>query len=172
MVQSYISLSISNTLHYSFEIHPYVGEFPYLCDNMIHRFGLYIIAALLSFTLSSVGSSIDEEAISLAVNESVCENLPHRNSDSSFVYNTDAGCDSAISNDTKNNRISTILKNSSNRLRLSVRRISNVHNVVLSNGDNAIHNTWHSPLCLTHNSHFSGFSNPARYLIRLHKFII
>ena len=30
MVQRYISHSISNTLHYSSEIHPYVGEFPYL----------------------------------------------------------------------------------------------------------------------------------------------
>lgn len=31
MVQRYISHSISNTLHYSSEIHPYVGEFPYIC---------------------------------------------------------------------------------------------------------------------------------------------
>lgn len=31
MVQRYISHSISNTLHYSSEIHPYVGEFHYLC---------------------------------------------------------------------------------------------------------------------------------------------
>ena len=30
MVQRYISHSISNTLHYSSEIHPYVGEFTYL----------------------------------------------------------------------------------------------------------------------------------------------
>ena len=30
MVQRYISHSISNTLHYSSEIHPYVGEFSYL----------------------------------------------------------------------------------------------------------------------------------------------
>lgn len=34
MVQSYISHSISNTLHYSSEIHPYMGEFPYLCIMM------------------------------------------------------------------------------------------------------------------------------------------
>lgn len=27
MTQNYISLSVSNTLHYSSEIHPYVGEF-------------------------------------------------------------------------------------------------------------------------------------------------
>lgn len=31
MVQRYISHSISNTLHYSSEIHPYVGEFCYIC---------------------------------------------------------------------------------------------------------------------------------------------
>lgn len=31
MVQRYISHSIPNTLHYSSEIHPYVGEFSYLC---------------------------------------------------------------------------------------------------------------------------------------------
>ena len=31
MVQRYISHSISNTLYYSSEIHPYVGEFRYLC---------------------------------------------------------------------------------------------------------------------------------------------
>lgn len=33
MVQRYISHSISNTLHYSSEIHPYVGEFSYLCKK-------------------------------------------------------------------------------------------------------------------------------------------
>ena len=32
MVQRYIFHSIPNTLHYSSEIHPYVGEFLYLCD--------------------------------------------------------------------------------------------------------------------------------------------
>ena len=32
MVQRYISHSISNTLHYSSEIHPYVGEFSYLFE--------------------------------------------------------------------------------------------------------------------------------------------
>lgn len=37
MVQSYISHSISNTLHYSSEIHPYMGEFYYLCT--IEGFG-------------------------------------------------------------------------------------------------------------------------------------
>ena len=31
MVQRYIFHSIPNTLHYSSEIHPYVGEFLYLC---------------------------------------------------------------------------------------------------------------------------------------------
>lgn len=36
MVQRYISHSISNTLHYSSEIHPYVGEFRYLCEKQ-HR---------------------------------------------------------------------------------------------------------------------------------------
>lgn len=139
---------------------------------MINRF-VYIIAALLSFALSSIGSSIDEESISFAVNDFVCENLPHRNSDTSLIDNIDAGCDFSISNDAKN-RISTILKNfsSSNRSRLSVRRISNVHNVVLNNGDKAIHNTRHSLLCLTHSCHFSSFNNPASYLVRLHKFII
>ena len=35
MVQSYISHSISNTLHYSSEIHPYMGEFSYICTNFI-----------------------------------------------------------------------------------------------------------------------------------------
>ena len=35
MVQSYISLSISSTLHYSFKIHPYVGEFLYLCSILV-----------------------------------------------------------------------------------------------------------------------------------------
>ena len=33
MVQRYIFHSIPNTLHYSSEIHPYVGEFRYLCTN-------------------------------------------------------------------------------------------------------------------------------------------
>gem|GEM_PF-5391481 len=32
MVQRYIFHSIPNTLHYSSEIHPYVGEFVYLCS--------------------------------------------------------------------------------------------------------------------------------------------
>ena len=31
MVQRYIFHSIPNTLHYSSEIHPYVGEFAYIC---------------------------------------------------------------------------------------------------------------------------------------------
>lgn len=39
MVQRYISHSIPNTLHYSSEIHPYVGEFPYLCADKRCRFG-------------------------------------------------------------------------------------------------------------------------------------
>lgn len=34
MVQRYISHSISNTLHYSSEIHPYVGEFSYFCSGL------------------------------------------------------------------------------------------------------------------------------------------
>lgn len=34
MVQRYISHSISNTLHYSSEIHPYVGEFLYICTHI------------------------------------------------------------------------------------------------------------------------------------------
>jgi len=35
MVQSYISHSISNTLHYSSEIHPYMGEFLYIYGTNI-----------------------------------------------------------------------------------------------------------------------------------------
>ena len=36
MVQRYISHSISNTLYYSSEIHPYVGEFYYFCPEACH----------------------------------------------------------------------------------------------------------------------------------------
>ena len=33
MVQRYIFHSIPNTLHYSSEIHPYVGEFSYIWES-------------------------------------------------------------------------------------------------------------------------------------------
>lgn len=39
MVQRYIFHSIPNTLHYSSEIHPYVGEFSYLCGEGTDKTG-------------------------------------------------------------------------------------------------------------------------------------
>ena len=53
MVQNNISHSISNTSHYSTEIHPYVGEFLYICNlinlylcinlKLINKIKIYIV---------------------------------------------------------------------------------------------------------------------------------
>ena len=139
---------------------------------MIHRLGLSIIAALLSFTLSSIETTIDEETL-LAVGNLVCKNLLPQNSETYFIDDTDAGCASLISNKTKK-QPNILLKNlsSSNRFRQSVGRISNIYNPVLNNGYNAIHNTLHSLVCFAHSRHPSGFNEPNCYLIRLRKLII
>ncbi len=72
---------------------------------MIHSFGLYIIAVFISFALSFIGTTIDK-LTSLAVSNYVCENLLSQNSETFPLDDTDAGCASLISNDTKN-RIDT-----------------------------------------------------------------
>lgn len=140
---------------------------------MIHRFGLYIIAAFLSFALSSIETTIDDAA-SWAVGNLVYENLSSNDSETFFIDDTDAGCASLISNDATNRIYAPSLKHSSpsRSHRLSVRRISSVYNVVIDNGDNAIHNALHSLICLTHSRHSSSINDPARYLIRLRKFVI
>lgn len=139
---------------------------------MIHRFGLYIIAAFLSFALSSTGTTIDE-ATSLEVGNPACENLLFQNSETLFIDDTDEGCASLISDDTKNRIDTPILRHfpSSGRFRLPVRRTSNVYNVAIDNSDNTI-NTPHPLVCFTRSDHSSGFNEPTRYLIRLRKFII
>ena len=140
---------------------------------MIHRFGLYIIAAFLSLALSSIGTTIDE-ATSLAVSNLVYENMSSQDSETFFIDDTDAGCASLRSHDTTNWIDTPSIRHfsSSGSFRLSVRRISSVYNVVIDNGDNAIHNVLHSLICFTHSHHSSSFNDPARYLIRLRKFII
>jgi len=140
---------------------------------MIHRFGLYIIAALLSFALSSIGTTIDE-VTSLAVGNLVCENLLSQNSETFFLDDTDAGCASLMSNNTKNRIDTPAIRHfsSSGRFRLSVRRTSNVYNVAIDNGDSTIYNTSHPLICYTCSDCPSGFNEPTRYLIRLRKFII
>ncbi len=139
----------------------------------MHRFVLYIIAAFLSLALSSIGTTIDEAA-SLAVSNLVYENLSSQDSETFFIDDTDAGCASLISNDTTNRIDTPTLRHFSlsGSLRLSVRRISSVYNVVIDNGDNAIHHALHSIVCFTHSHHSSRFNEPSRYLIRLRKFII
>jgi len=140
---------------------------------MIHRFGLYIIAAFISFALSSIGTTIDE-ATSLAVSNLVCENLLSQNSETFSLDDTDAGCTSLMGNNTKNRIDTPTIRHfsSSGRFRLSVRRTSNVYHVAIDNGDNTIHNTPHSLICFMRSNHSSDFNEPARYLIRLRKFII
>lgn len=140
---------------------------------MIHRFVLHIIAAFLSFALSSIVTTIGE-ATSLAVSNIGCENLLCQNSETFFIEDTDAGCASVINNDTKKRIDTPTIRHfsSSGRCRMSVRRTSHVYNVAIDNSDNTIHNTPHRLICLTHSDHPSGFNEPARYLIRLRKFII
>ncbi len=140
---------------------------------MIQRFGLYIIATFLSLALSSIETTIDEAA-SWAVGNLVYENLSSQDSETFFIDDTDTGCASLISSDTTNRIDTPTLRHfsSSGSSRLSVRRISSLYNVVIDNGDNAIHNAMHSLICLTHSQHSSSFNDPARYLIRLRKFVI
>lgn len=122
---------------------------------MIYRFVLHIIAAFLSFALSSIVTTIDE-ATSLAVSNIECENLLCQYSETFFIDDTP-----------------TIRHfSSSGRCRLSIRRTPHVYNVAIDNSTNTILNTPHRLICLTHSDNPSGFNEPARYLIRLRKFII
>ena len=135
---------------------------------MKHKFGLYIIAAFLSLALSSIGTTIDE-ATSLAVGN--FENPSFQ--DFGTVFNDDAGRESSISSGTTY-RIDTPLRrfSSCDSFRRAVRRTANVCHLVIDNGDNAIRNTLYSLARFTHSRHSTGFNEPARYLIRLRKFII
>lgn len=137
---------------------------------MKHRFGLYIIAAFLSLALSSIGITIDE-ATALAVGN--LENPVSQHSGTVSIDDTDAGRESSISSGTKY-RIDTPLRrfSSSDSFRRWVRRTANVCHLVIDYGDNAIRNTLHSIARFTHSRHASGINEPARYLIRLRKFII
>ncbi len=139
---------------------------------MKHRFGLYIIAAFLSLALSSVGITTDE-ATSLAVSNLVYENPSSLDSGTFLIDDTGAGRESSISSGTTY-RIDTPLRrfSSSDSFRRWVRQAANVCHPVIDNGYNAIRDTLHSIARFTHSRHASGINEPARYLIRLRKFII
>ncbi len=139
---------------------------------MKHKFGLFIIAAFLSLALSSVGITTDE-ATSLTVGNLAYESPSFWDSGTFFIVDTYAGRESSISSGTPF-RIDTPLRrfSSSDSFRRSVRRTANAYHPVIDNGDNAIRNTLHSLACFTHSRHSSGINEPARYLIRLRKFII
>ncbi len=133
---------------------------------MKHKFGLFIIAAFLSLALSSVGATTDEATL-WAV-----RNLENPSSQD-FGTTQDAGRESSISSGTTY-RVDTPLRrfSSSDSFRRWVRQAANVCHPVIDNGDNVIRNTLHSLACFTHSRHSSGINEPARYLIRLRKFII
>ncbi len=137
---------------------------------MKHKFGLFIIAAFLSLALSSVGATTDEATLWAVGN---LENPSSQDPEAFFIDDTDAGRESSISSGTTY-RIDTPLRrfSSSDSFRRAVRRTANVCHPVIDNGDNVIRNTLHSFACFTHSRHSSGINEPARYLIRLRKFII
>lgn len=137
---------------------------------MTNGFILYIIAAFLSFALSSTETATDDAA-SLAAGSLLCENPPapvHGD----FPTN-DADCESSVGNGA-DSQIDTPLRNFqlSNRFRLPVRRIYDIRNVFMDNGCNAVNATSRSLTRITHSPHSSTLNEPARYLIRLRKFII
>ncbi len=137
---------------------------------MKHKFGLFIIAAFLSLALSSVGATTDEATL-LAVGN--LENPSSQDPEAFFFYVKDSGRESSISSGTTY-RIDKPLRrfSSSDSFRRWVRQAANVCHPVIDNGDNAIRDTLHSIARFTHSRHASGINEPARYLIRLRKFII
>jgi len=135
---------------------------------MKHQTGLYIIAAFLSFALSSIWAAIDETTILPAI-DLLCEN----HGTSSFDDNTDHGYDS-LTGDKANRPKNSIQKDfpSSRNFRLPVRRTSNGSHAGLDYGDKAIHKKHHSLICITQSRHHAGINKPSHYLIRLRRFII